>query len=390
MDDTWEQPWGERRFIRNHYNELRVALTETGAPNRRLDMVFRLYDDGLGFRYEVPEQPGLKTVNIGPELTEFNLAENGTAWWIPAWEWNREEYLYNRTAIDEVGVLPDPDHGRTDRPACTSRSTRPPASTMPACACAARRATKFRAAVDPRPDQRRRRPADRPLRHPMAHHADRRQRRRPGHLQPDPEPERAERAGRRQLVQADEIRRRLVGNAPRHKTWASGPKHGATTENVHQTHRLRRRKWLRRRAGRGLEQGLGRGLVRQRLGLQLHRDLSRFRHRADRRLRPPEGRRDHRPPRNRRQRLPLRTADRRGLRPVRAAGLHSVKTGYVADAGKAPACAAPTVRCNWRGTRASPWLNTTCVSSRPAPVIRSRSTPTSRSRTPACAARIRT
>lgn len=108
MDDTWEQPWGERRFIRNHYNEFRVAFTETGPLARRVDVVFRLYDDGLGFRYEVPEQTGLKTVRIGSELTEFNLAENGTAWWIPAWEWNREEYLYDRTAIDEVGSCQTP------------------------------------------------------------------------------------------------------------------------------------------------------------------------------------------------------------------------------------------------------------------------------------------
>ncbi|NBW07434.1 MAG: glycoside hydrolase family 97 protein [Caulobacteraceae bacterium] len=108
MDDTWEQPWGERRFIRNHYNEFRTTFTETGALARRVDVVFRLYDDGLGFRYEVPEQSGLKTVRIGSELTEFNLAENGTAWWIPAWEWNREEYLYDRTAIDEVGSCQTP------------------------------------------------------------------------------------------------------------------------------------------------------------------------------------------------------------------------------------------------------------------------------------------
>ena len=108
MDDTWEQPWGERRFIRNHSTEWRVSLTETAGLARRVDVVFRLYDDGLGFRYEFPEQPGLKTVRIGLELTEFNLAENGTAWWIPAWEWNREEYLYDRTAVDEVGSCQTP------------------------------------------------------------------------------------------------------------------------------------------------------------------------------------------------------------------------------------------------------------------------------------------
>lgn len=113
-DDTWEQPWGEQRIIRNRYTRLRVHLAERNAPNRRLDVVFRLYDDGLGFRYEVPEQPGLTTVNIAEELTEFAVADPGTAWWIPAFEWNREEYLYNRTRIDAVGVAQTPLTVRTD------------------------------------------------------------------------------------------------------------------------------------------------------------------------------------------------------------------------------------------------------------------------------------
>jgi alpha-glucosidase len=108
FDETWEQPWGERRFIRNHYSEMRVTYTERTALARRVDVVFRVYDDGLGFRYEFPEQPGLRTVRINAELTEFNLAENGTAWWIPAWEWNREEYLYNRTPIDAVAAAQTP------------------------------------------------------------------------------------------------------------------------------------------------------------------------------------------------------------------------------------------------------------------------------------------
>jgi alpha-glucosidase len=107
-DDTWEQPWGERRFIRNHYTEFRVHLGEKWSLERRMDVVFRLYDDGLGFRYEFPDQPNLKTINIGAELTEFTVASPGTAWWIPAFEWNREEYLYNRTPISSVGVAQTP------------------------------------------------------------------------------------------------------------------------------------------------------------------------------------------------------------------------------------------------------------------------------------------
>lgn len=101
-DDTWEQPWGERQFVRNRYNELRVTFTETKAPGgRAYDVVFRLYDDGLGFRYEFPEAWG--EVEIADELTEFSLASDGEAWWTPAGEWNRYEYLYNRTPISDVG-----------------------------------------------------------------------------------------------------------------------------------------------------------------------------------------------------------------------------------------------------------------------------------------------
>ncbi len=113
FDETWEQPWGERRFVRNHYNELRVTLTETAKPGRSFDVVFRVFDDGLGFRYEFPEQAALARINIAEELTEFTLAGDATAWWIPAFEWNREEYLYHRTPIAEVGDAQTPITLRT-------------------------------------------------------------------------------------------------------------------------------------------------------------------------------------------------------------------------------------------------------------------------------------
>ncbi|GAB2494010.1 glycoside hydrolase family 97 protein [Pseudoxanthomonas sangjuensis] len=108
FDETWEQPWGERRFIRNHYNQMRVTLTENFKPFRHFDVVFRVYDDGLGFRYEFPEQENLKELKIGEELTEFDLAQDGTAWWIAAGEFNREEQLYNRTTVGEVGYAQTP------------------------------------------------------------------------------------------------------------------------------------------------------------------------------------------------------------------------------------------------------------------------------------------
>ncbi len=113
-DDTWEQPWGERRFVRDHYNELRATVAETIGLKRRLDLTFRVFDDGIGFRYGFPDQPQLKDVIIDDELTEFDLAEPATAWWIPAGEWNRYEYLYDRTPVEEVGQAHTPMTVRTD------------------------------------------------------------------------------------------------------------------------------------------------------------------------------------------------------------------------------------------------------------------------------------
>src|SRR5690606_20955629 len=94
--------------VRDHYNELTVTFAEQKAPGRRFDVVFRVHDDGLGFRYEVPRQPGLETARITEELTEFIIARDATAWWIPAFEWNRAEYLYHRTPVREVGDAQTP------------------------------------------------------------------------------------------------------------------------------------------------------------------------------------------------------------------------------------------------------------------------------------------
>ncbi|MFN7552823.1 MAG: glycoside hydrolase family 97 protein [Pseudomonadota bacterium] len=113
-DTTWELPWGERRFVRDRHRELRVTFTETQRLERSFDVVFRAFDDGIGFRYEFPDQPNLRDVVIDDELTEFHVAAPGTAWWIPAGEWNRYEYLYNRTSIAEVGQVHTPVTMRLD------------------------------------------------------------------------------------------------------------------------------------------------------------------------------------------------------------------------------------------------------------------------------------
>ncbi|MBX3594584.1 glycoside hydrolase family 97 protein [Sphingomonas sp.] len=107
-DSTWEQPWGEWKTVRDRHTELRIRLKETTALARVMDVVFRIFDDGIGFRYEFPQQANLKTLNIADELTEFAVASDGTAWWIPAGEWNRYEYLYNRTPVSAVAQAHTP------------------------------------------------------------------------------------------------------------------------------------------------------------------------------------------------------------------------------------------------------------------------------------------
>ncbi|NNC97238.1 MAG: glycoside hydrolase family 97 protein [Gammaproteobacteria bacterium] len=107
VDTSWEQPWGERQFIKDQHNELLVLIERTDRP-QLMSMRVRVFNDGLGFRYEVPEQAGFKSVSINDELTEFNLDENATTWWIPAREWNRYEYLYEKSPLNKVKMVHTP------------------------------------------------------------------------------------------------------------------------------------------------------------------------------------------------------------------------------------------------------------------------------------------
>ncbi|QKG72441.1 glycoside hydrolase family 97 protein [Erythrobacter mangrovi] len=107
-DETWEQPWGERRFVRDNHNELTVRFEEQSDAKRKFGVVFRVFDDGIGFRYLFDDASMGQTVRIAEELTEFNIAQDGTAWWIPGGEWNRYEYLYEQTPISGVSVAHTP------------------------------------------------------------------------------------------------------------------------------------------------------------------------------------------------------------------------------------------------------------------------------------------
>ena len=106
IDETWTQPWGEKKDIRNHYHELRVNLTKESS--HKMAVVFRVFDDGIGFRYEIPEQPNLSKFEIIDEVTEFALAGDHTAWWIPAYKWNRYEYLYKQSSVSEIDTVYTP------------------------------------------------------------------------------------------------------------------------------------------------------------------------------------------------------------------------------------------------------------------------------------------
>ncbi len=93
-DTRWEQPWGERRFVRDRHNELLVRFRQNESwGGHAMNVRFRLFDDGIGFRYELPEQAGLQTAKIADEITEFDIVPEGTAWWIAGGEWNRYEQI---------------------------------------------------------------------------------------------------------------------------------------------------------------------------------------------------------------------------------------------------------------------------------------------------------
>ena len=82
IDETWRPVWGEEAEIRNHCNEMVVNLRQTSS-DRKMNIRFRVFNDGLGFRYEFPQQNNLRYFVITDELTEFAMSGDHTAWWIP-------------------------------------------------------------------------------------------------------------------------------------------------------------------------------------------------------------------------------------------------------------------------------------------------------------------
>ncbi len=100
FDETWQPVWGETKDIRNHYNELFVTLLQQDT-NRRISIRFRLFDDGLGFRYEFPEQHELVYFVIKEEMTQFAMTGDHMAFWIPG-DYDTQEYDFNHTRLSEI------------------------------------------------------------------------------------------------------------------------------------------------------------------------------------------------------------------------------------------------------------------------------------------------
>lgn len=108
-EETWEQPWGERCFVHDKHNEVTIHFEQSAQDGgRKMDLHFRLFDDGIGFRYEMPKQAALSTMRINDEVTEFQIVPEGKAWWIPGGEWNRYEQVYQETPIEGVSTAHTP------------------------------------------------------------------------------------------------------------------------------------------------------------------------------------------------------------------------------------------------------------------------------------------
>ena len=120
FDETWEPVWGEEAHIRNLYNELLVTLEQPVGSVESMDhstekkatvmrIRFRLYDDGLGFRYEFPVENALAYFWLTEELTEFAMTGDHTAWWIPG-DYDTQEYNYTESKLSEIRGLYDDAH----------------------------------------------------------------------------------------------------------------------------------------------------------------------------------------------------------------------------------------------------------------------------------------
>lgn len=103
LDETWQPVWGEVKDIRNHYNEMLVELKQP-STDRYMNIRFRVYDDGIGFRYEFPQQKNLVYFVVKEEHSQFAMTGDHTAWWIPG-DYDTQEYDYTESKLSEIRRL---------------------------------------------------------------------------------------------------------------------------------------------------------------------------------------------------------------------------------------------------------------------------------------------
>jgi len=105
VDESWKPVWGEVSTIRNHYEQLTIHLKQKNAPVKFMDIVFRVFADGVGFRYEFPKQANLKYFIVSDEETEFALTGNNKTFWIPG-DYDTNEYPYTISNISHIDNRP--------------------------------------------------------------------------------------------------------------------------------------------------------------------------------------------------------------------------------------------------------------------------------------------
>lgn len=104
VDELWKPVWGEVSVIRNHYQQLTVHLKQAEAPGRLMDIVFRVFEDGVGFRYVFPQQPNLRYFIVSDEVSQFSLTGDHKTFWIPG-DYDSNEYSYTTSKLSEVDAF---------------------------------------------------------------------------------------------------------------------------------------------------------------------------------------------------------------------------------------------------------------------------------------------
>lgn len=100
-DETWQPVWGEQSKIRNNYRQLVLSLIDKSGSGIKLNLVVRVFNDGLGFRYEFPQQEKLNHFIVADELTQFAMTGDHKAFWIPG-DYDTNEFAYYTTKLSEV------------------------------------------------------------------------------------------------------------------------------------------------------------------------------------------------------------------------------------------------------------------------------------------------